>query len=39
MGGGWPCFVVAISMIGLLTAIVGDLAARAPLDGPLYELK
>jgi len=26
MAGGWPCFVVAISMIGLLTAIVGDLA-------------
>ncbi len=26
MGGGWPCFFVAIAMIGLLTAIVGDLA-------------
>ena len=26
MGGGWPCFVVSIAMIGVLTAIVGDLA-------------
>ena len=24
--GGWPCFFVALGMIGLLTAIVGDLA-------------
>ena len=27
MGGGWPCFFVSLGMIGLLTAIVGDLAA------------
>ena len=26
MGGGWPCFCVALGMIGILTAIVGDLA-------------
>ena len=26
MGGGYPCFVVSIAMIGLLTCIVGDLA-------------
>jgi solute carrier family 8 (sodium/calcium exchanger) len=27
MGGGWPCFFVSLGMIGLLTAIVGDLAS------------
>ena len=27
IGGGWPCFFVSLGMIGLLTAIVGDLAA------------
>jgi len=26
MGGGWPCFFVSLGMIGLLTAVVGDLA-------------
>lgn len=26
MAGGWPCFFVSLGMIGLLTAIVGDLA-------------
>lgn len=26
IGGGWPCFFVSLGMIGLLTAIVGDLA-------------
>ena len=26
MWGGWPCFFVSLGMIGLLTAIVGDLA-------------
>ena len=26
MGGGWPCFFVSLGMIGMLTAIVGDLA-------------
>jgi len=26
IGGGWPSFIFALSMIGLLTAIVGDLA-------------
>lgn len=26
-GGGWLCFVVCISVIGLLTAIIGDVAA------------
>ncbi|XP_071449593.1 sodium/calcium exchanger 1-like isoform X2 [Hetaerina americana] len=25
--GGWPCFVVSLAMIGLITAFVGDLAA------------
>uniref|UniRef100_A0A673Z368 Solute carrier family 8 member 1a n=1 Tax=Salmo trutta TaxID=8032 RepID=A0A673Z368_SALTR len=25
---GWPCFVVSISMIGLLTAFIGDLASH-----------
>ncbi len=29
MGGGWPCFFVALAMIGLLTAIVGDLVSGA----------
>ena len=24
--GGWPCFFVSLGMIGVLTAIVGDLA-------------
>ena len=27
MAGGWPCFFVSLGMIGLLTAIVGDLAS------------
>ena len=27
MGGGYPCFVVSIAMIGLLTALVSDLAS------------
>jgi solute carrier family 8 (sodium/calcium exchanger) len=27
IGGGWPCFVVSLGMIGILTAIVGDLAS------------
>jgi len=27
IGGGWPCFFVSLGMIGLLTAVVGDLAA------------
>lgn len=26
LGGGWPCFFVSLGMIGLLTAVVGDLA-------------
>eukprot|EP00092_Neocalanus_flemingeri_P081218 GFUD01101392.1.p1 GENE.GFUD01101392.1~~GFUD01101392.1.p1 ORF type:complete len:850 (+),score=201.01 GFUD01101392.1:535-3084(+) len=26
MGGGWPCFFVSLSMIGLLVIVVGDLA-------------
>ena len=26
IGGGWPCFVVSLIMIGILTAIVADLA-------------
>eukprot|EP00794_Sanderia_malayensis_P019950 gene19950-21904_t len=26
--GGWACFVVAISMIGILTAITGDIASH-----------
>lgn len=26
IGGGWPCFFVSLGMIGLLTAVVGDLA-------------
>ena len=26
MAGGWPCFFVSLGMIGVLTAIVGDLA-------------
>ena len=26
IGGGWPCFFVALGMIGIITAIVGDLA-------------
>merc|ERR1719346_447529 len=26
LAGGWPCFFVSLGMIGLLTAIVGDLA-------------
>ena len=26
MAGGWLCFFVSLGMIGLLTAIVGDLA-------------
>ncbi|KAE9552992.1 hypothetical protein FO519_003796 [Halicephalobus sp. NKZ332] len=26
--GGWACFVVSICMIGLLTAVVGDLASQ-----------
>lgn len=27
MAGGWPCFFVSLGMIGVLTAIVGDLAS------------
>jgi hypothetical protein len=27
-GGGWACFVVSIVIIGLLTALIGDLAAH-----------
>ena len=26
VAGGWPCFFVSLGMIGVLTAIVGDLA-------------
>ena len=26
LAGGWPCFFVSLGMIGVLTAIVGDLA-------------
>lgn len=26
--GGWACFVVSIAMIGVLTAIIGDLASQ-----------
>ena len=26
IAGGWPCFLVSLGMIGILTAIVGDLA-------------
>ncbi len=26
--GGWACFIVAIVMIGILTAFIGDLAAH-----------
>ncbi|CAJ0563988.1 unnamed protein product, partial [Mesorhabditis spiculigera] len=26
--GGWACFVVAIAMIGVLTALIGDLASQ-----------
>merc|ERR1719369_1543484 len=26
MGGGWPCFLVSLTMIGLLVIVVGDLA-------------
>jgi solute carrier family 8 (sodium/calcium exchanger) len=26
MGGGWPCFVIALIFIGLITAIVGEAA-------------
>ena len=28
MNGGWACFTVAISMIGILTAITGDVASH-----------
>ncbi|CAB4054749.1 SLC8A [Lepeophtheirus salmonis] len=27
VGGGWPCFFISLGMIGILTAIVGDLAS------------
>jgi len=27
IAGGWPCFFVALGMIGIITAVVGDLAA------------
>jgi solute carrier family 8 (sodium/calcium exchanger) len=36
MAGGYPCFIVSISMIGILTAIVGDLAG---IFGCLVNLK
>lgn len=25
--GGWPCFIISLAVIGLLTAIIGDLAS------------
>jgi hypothetical protein len=28
MAGGWVCFCVSIFIIGILTAIIGDLAAH-----------
>merc|ERR1719258_231846 len=28
LGGGWPCFGVALLMIGGLTALIGDLASH-----------
>lgn len=28
MAGGWVCFVVSILIIGVLTAIIGDLATH-----------
>lgn len=27
MGGGWPAFVIALSMIGLVTYVVGEVAS------------
>jgi solute carrier family 8 (sodium/calcium exchanger) len=27
-GGGWACFLVSIILIGVLTALIGDLAAH-----------
>ncbi len=28
MAGGWVCFCVSISIIGMLTALIGDLATH-----------
>jgi hypothetical protein len=28
MGGGWVCFCVSILIIGMLTAVIGDLATH-----------
>jgi hypothetical protein len=28
MGGGWVCFCVSIIIIGMLTAVIGDLATH-----------
>jgi hypothetical protein len=28
MGGGWVCFTVSILIIGILTAVIGDLATH-----------
>ena len=28
LAGGWPCFAVSIIMIGLLTAVIGDVASQ-----------
>jgi len=28
LGGGWTCFIVVLAMIGVLTALIGDLAAH-----------
>lgn len=26
--GGWACFIVSIALIGVLTALIGDLASQ-----------
>merc|ERR1719458_1131163 len=28
MGAGWPCFVISIAMIGVCTAVIGDVASH-----------
>ena len=28
MGAGYPCFVISIAMIGLCTAVIGDVAGH-----------
>lgn len=36
IAGGWVCFCVSILIIGILTALIGDLATHVNIDFPIH---